>query len=405
MPERLFGVIEDYNSHVNKPTLVYHADWGSTPSKRWCAKAALGTDGRYTASEPVRVGDLTKLLVNLRAEAGALGTIFAGFDFPIGLPAHFAERAGITKFKDFLPLLGTGEWKDFHSVCDNADDISLYRPFYPYGGQKGSLLEHLLRGHGVTTLEPLLRLCERAGHGHQEASCLFWTMGPKQVGKAALIGWRYVLAQAIKENSVRIRPFDGNIEFLLQPGHTVIAETYPAECYSWFSGHPLRSKTDIESRKSFGSNLLDWARGSVVTVEPQLENTIKAGFPIGTDDAFDAVVGLFGMLQICLGERDVYEPEDETIREIEGWILSRRSRYVEQAPMKYSATTDPGLTDWLRWASDSGEASSFVHAIAEAAFLADLPNYSLLRPVLLELKQEYPEANTGRLAVFNRRRN
>jgi len=24
---------------VNKPTLIYHADWGSKNSKRWCAKA------------------------------------------------------------------------------------------------------------------------------------------------------------------------------------------------------------------------------------------------------------------------------------------------------------------------------------------------------------------------------
>ncbi len=55
--------------------------------------------------------------------------------------------------------------------------------------------------------------------------------------------------------------------------------------------------------------------------------------------------------------------------------------------MSYSANTDPDLRDWLRWASESGEASSFDRTIAEAAFIADLRDYSLLRPVLLELKQ------------------
>ena len=28
-----------YNPLVNKPTLIYHADWGSKDSKRWRAKA------------------------------------------------------------------------------------------------------------------------------------------------------------------------------------------------------------------------------------------------------------------------------------------------------------------------------------------------------------------------------
>jgi hypothetical protein len=33
---------------LTKPQLVYHADWGSKPSKRWCAKAIFGLDGLYT---------------------------------------------------------------------------------------------------------------------------------------------------------------------------------------------------------------------------------------------------------------------------------------------------------------------------------------------------------------------
>ena len=114
------------------------------------------------------------------------------------------------------------------------------------------------------------------------------------------------------------------------------------------------------------------------------------GFPDGEDDAFDAVVGLFGMLQLCLEQRATGEPEDKTVREIEGWILGRQLQVVEDYTNAYSATTDPDLADWLRWASESGEVASFVRVIADAAFVADLPNYALLRPVLLELKRENP---------------
>ena len=63
---------------------------------------------------------------------------------------------------------------------------------------------------------------------------------------------------------------------------------------------------------------------------------------------------------------------------------------AEGSEMNHSATTDPDLRDWLRWASESGQVPSFVHAIAEASFLADIADYAMLRPVLLELKRQIP---------------
>jgi hypothetical protein len=59
--------------------------------------------------------------------------------------------------------------------------------------------------------------------------------------------------------------------------------------------------------------------------------------------------------------------------------------------MIYSATNDPELTDWLRWASESGQTPMFIRTVAGAAFLADMPHYELLRPILLELKRERPQ--------------
>jgi hypothetical protein len=56
-----------------------------------------------------------------------------------------------------------------------------------------------------------------------------------------------------------------------------------------------------------------------------------------------------------------------------------------------SASTDPELRSWLRWAAEEGNTPSFVRKVADATLIACLPDYELLRPVLLELKQQYPE--------------
>jgi hypothetical protein len=148
-----------------KPNVVYHADWGSREEKRWCARAALGAEGRYTAFAPELVGNPGSLIGQLRNEAGETGAAFAGFDFPIGVPASYAERAGISSFRALPANLGSGEWKDFYSVCDKPEQISVHRPFYPNGEYKGRRKEDLFRGHGVSSVEPLLRRCERGGHG------------------------------------------------------------------------------------------------------------------------------------------------------------------------------------------------------------------------------------------------
>jgi hypothetical protein len=56
-----------------------------------------------------------------------------------------------------------------------------------------------------------------------------------------------------------------------------------------------------------------------------------------------------------------------------------------------SAHTDPELSQWLRWASERGNTPTFVRTVAEADLIACLPDYALLRPVLLELKPRHPE--------------
>jgi hypothetical protein len=173
-------------------------------------------------------------------------------------------------------------------------------------------------------MESLLRLCERGGDGQRQACSLFWTLGGNQVGKAALCGWKEVLIPALTNDSVGLWPFDGALESLLTEKQVVIAETYPAECYGWFSGSTL-SKRDIDSRRKFGISLVSWAAASQVGIEATLAEQIRNGFPVGKDDAFDAIVGLFGMVQACSGMRSVREPKGDALT-VEGWILGREDK-------------------------------------------------------------------------------
>jgi hypothetical protein len=120
-------------------------------------------------------------------------------------------------------------------------------------------------------------------------------------GKGAIVGWRDVLAPALNDgNDTLLWPFDGPLQGLFQPGKVVISETYPAECYGWFFG-PLKGKGRQEVRKTVSAPLLERAQTIGLELEPDLVAAIQRGFPEG-DNAFDAVVGLFGMAQGCDGE-------------------------------------------------------------------------------------------------------
>jgi hypothetical protein len=62
---------------------------------------------------------------------------------------------------------------------------------------------------------------------------------------------------------------------------------------------------------------------------------------------------------------------------------------TQGAKLMISPATDEELYGWLHRVETNGP--GFLRAMAEAALLADLKHYSLLRPVLLELKKEWPK--------------
>ncbi|MEL0012611.1 MAG: hypothetical protein VW881_04170 [Alphaproteobacteria bacterium] len=308
------------------PALIAHADWSTNPKKRAIARALRMADGSYTALTPEPVRDLPDLFARLRAAAGAGGTALMGFDFPIGLPRAYAKAARIDRFVPTLRQLGHGSWKFFYDPAEDASQISVRRPFYPQrpGGTKR---QHLIDALGLSGAHDLFRRCDRPTDLRGAASPLFWTLGAQQVGKAAISGWRDLIAPALRSDpSLRIWPFDGRLaEMLSQPG-IVIAETYPSEFY----GHlglqiavSNKSKLNPAHRRDDAERLLDWAARNEIRLSDALTADIRDGFGTGPDgeDRFDATVGLFGMLNVVLGQRVQGEPADPVVRRIEGWIL------------------------------------------------------------------------------------
>jgi len=317
------------------PRLVAHADWSTSPHKRWLALAILQSDGRYLALPPQVVGEADTLLSCLRSLAGPQGGVLVGFDFPIGLPLAYARRAGIEDFLAILPELGRGQWAQFYQPASSPEEISLRRPFYPARAGAASQ-RHLVEGLGVESMLDLRRRCEQAHAGRRAACPLFWTLGAQQVGKAAISGWREVLSASSESGlQVFVWPFRGRLEELLRPERIVVAETYPAEYYAFlgvtFSSPRPGSKAGKRLHAERAANaprLLAWAETAGVNLDEHLRLTILDGFgrsPQG-EDAFDAVVGLWGMLEVVLGRRPAGEPQDKAIRKVEGWILGQAWR-------------------------------------------------------------------------------
>lgn len=331
------------------PTLVAGVDWGSNPKKRWLARAVLQDDQRYLVLPPEPAGKPETLIRRLWGRSGTAALVLIGFDFPIGLPVRYTQKCAVKDFLALLPELGSRAWRDFYKPAESPQAIHLRRPFYPQrpGGARHA---HLTQALGMNSMNDLRRICELAYPGRRAAAPLFWTLGGQQVGKAAIIGWRDVLAPALIQTQIPffIWPFSGTLAQLLQPGRVVAAEIYPAEFYSHLDiqfpvstsnagqppshpnvGHGKRSQA---GRRSNAQTLLTWARRAKVHLAPQLAEKIRSGFGprVQAEDPFDALIALFGILNVLLGfqapESQQLPPEIlPTINQVEGWILGQQS--------------------------------------------------------------------------------
>jgi len=287
--------------------VVIHSDWSTAPSKRWSAEARFAGD-TWIASAPRLVPNPSDLITAGNAK-------LLGFDFPIGLPLAFARQAGIDDFLRFLPEFGRGEWESFYLPATTPDEISLRRPFYPRrpGGTKQ---HHLYEALGASSMKDLRRKCDHGYDGRGPAEAMFWTLGAKQVGRAAIAGWSELLVPAL--DRIRLWPFEGALGDLCSPSAVVVCETYPAEFYGQL-GLP-RTKTPV-ARASAAPQLMKASATIGVSLDDETVAAIQRGFE--NDDAYDAFVGLLGMLSIVQGLRAEAPLLDEEVRRVEGWMLGQ----------------------------------------------------------------------------------
>jgi hypothetical protein len=313
------------------PAVIAHADWGTDRRKRQVAMARLVPGGgpcpRYLVVSlgpaPDGRGPEGDLFQELRA-AALPGQVMAGFDFPIGLPRAYAKAAGISSFPEFLDAVGSPPWEEFGVVARRHSEITLRRPFYPYA-PGGTSREHLHLGLGLIALE-LRRRCEDT-----DLETLFWTLGGKQVGKAALAGWQLLTAARHREPGIALWPFAGPLPGLLEGGgRIVVVETYPREYYQHIrppgARAPRWSKRRRADRLTWVPGLLRWAESLGVTWHPGILRRVEEGFSDGAngEDEFDSVIGLLAMIGVVTGAIPAGEPlGDSAITTIEGWILGR----------------------------------------------------------------------------------
>jgi hypothetical protein len=304
--------------------LVAHADWSVDPKKRWPAEAVKQNDSCCRACAPEPVGGLGDLLPRL-ARAARGGPALLGVDFPIGLPAAYAARAGIDDFVAELPKFGTGRWDRFYEVATIPDEISLTRPFYPHrpGGRRR---QHLVSRLGVFCYQAMLRQCELRTESRPQACAMFWTLGGNQVGKGAIAGWRDLLGPALRAGlPLAIWPFHGQLAKLLATHAWVVAETYPREVYDHLGLDLRGGKRRQEVRRRNKDRLLATAGALNLELAPALQNEIVTGCGARADgeDRFDALVGLFGLLGVIASARELWEPDDPIVRAVEGWIIGQ----------------------------------------------------------------------------------
>jgi hypothetical protein len=313
---------------------LIHSDWSVAPNKRWTAIAERSPMGWSIAS-----------LAQTPSPPAFLDLLFdrpktlAGFDFPIGLPSISLDKLGIG-FCDLLALPASDHARRFLTPAETLFDISPAQPFYrrhPPGGRQADLLQRL----DCTSFDDLLRACDRPTANRSRAESVFWTVGARQVGKAALSGWRDILMPA-RARGARLWPFDGRLSTLSSDALT-LAETYPAEAYQHLGMKRTVKKRTQDGRTAAGAAMLGWASRHHVTISAAIGQLIKTGFGERSDgeDAFDAITGLCGMIEVADGRRAEALDALWNSPPCEGWILGQTD-VPEHCSASLNAKADAG---------------------------------------------------------------
>lgn len=255
-----------------------------------------------------------------------------GFDFPVGLPIVLGPSLKVTAFRQVLRNLADGVWSDFLQPAETIDQVGPTRPFFPARNlPKGAVSRQgLAEALGAASYDDLLRRCDRASAERRATSSLFFLVGGQQVGKAAIAGWRELIAPYAGDAATALWPFDGALAELLAPERTVLCETYPGQFTRPLGltvGTGGRSKRRQADRQAQATALLGKAAEMDLVPEPALRQQIEDGFGPGSqgEDAFDSLVGLLGMFLVLTGRLSEGCPWDDPGLALEGWILGHQA--------------------------------------------------------------------------------
>ena len=314
-----------------EPALAAHADWSVDPRKRWVSVARHGADG-WRIAAPRPVGEVARFLPTLLDEAKG-APVALGADLPLGLPRHYAARRPEAGFIDFLRGLALDA--AFFDVAATVAEISPDRPFYPMRGIKGMSQAPHAAALGLAGPLALRRACDHATSERPAGAPLFWTLGPNQVGKAAVSAWREMLIPALASGvPVRIWPFEGAYRAMLAPGTIALAETYPAEALRHLGLRLAGSKRRQRDRAALAAPLLVAIAALDAAPDAALGEAIANGF--GSDaageDRFDSLLGVLCVLNVLAGNRLDTAPDDPWIMRWEGWVLGQTALPAGRAP-------------------------------------------------------------------------
>ena len=299
---------------------IVHCDWSKHPGGRWCASAQRTAQG-WRAEGPRPVGDVADFVDELVAKAAPTPTL-AAFDFPIGLPVAYGATTGFPHFRAALDAFGGAGWTAWFEPALTPADIGPRRPFYP-AKPGAAKIRHLLEGLGVATIGELTRRAERGGPGTRAAGCMFWLVGAKTVGKAAIHGWQAVIRPALARGA-RLWPFDGDLPALAAGSGLVLAESYPGDACRQL-GLKVVGKGKPAVLEALAPATFAWTAERQIALSAELRGDIESGFARHRKqcgDAFDAVIGLLAAVAVADGAPDG-APCTDAVRTWEGWILGR----------------------------------------------------------------------------------
>jgi len=301
--------------------IAAHSDWSVDQRKRWVTIGRSHGEG-WIVDAPHHTGAVASILQRLAAKSAGQAVLF-GIDCPIGLPRAYAEQlVGPETFPDFLKTLPFDAL--FFRVAKTLDEVSIHRPFFPSGTISGKgYKDALAKALNLPNTAAMSRRVDLKTADRPAAGQLFWTLGANQCGKAALAAWRDLLIPALKEQHVKLWPFDGNLSDLLVPGQTVIAETYPAEAMRQVGLKLTGSKQSQESRRGLASDIFGVMSKLRVNPSSELRREIESGF--GTEksgeDSFDSFMGALGMIKVI--NEDCNDGAPSPVDEWEGWVLGQ----------------------------------------------------------------------------------